>query len=92
MDEEQLRRAHCVVDVRLPTSDAARRAGSDVEVWRFIRDLKRAKGDVRTVAAAYGLSLEVALAVRTSYLSDADAIDARIRAESDPRGDTRHAA
>ena len=92
MDEEALIAQHIVLDSQQPQPDAARLAEHGIPVWRIIRDLKAAKGNVLAVAAAYGLPREVVLAVRTYYLQHTAVIDARIQAERRGTGDTRHAA
>src|SRR5918998_357326 len=92
MDEEALIARHIALDPERPRPAAARLVGSGVAVWRIIRDLKAAKGNVLEVAATYGLPREVVLAVRTYYLQHAPVIDARIQAERAAAEDTRHAA
>jgi uncharacterized protein (DUF433 family) len=92
MDEAALMAQYIVPDPLRPSADVARVTGSNVVVWRIIRDLKAARGNVLAVAAAYGVPREVVLAVRTYYLHHAPVIDARIQAERVTAGDTRHAA
>ncbi len=92
MDEEALIAQHIVLDPQRPQPDAARLVGSGVAVWRLIRDLKAAKGNVLAVTAAYGVPREVVLAVRTYYLQHAAVIDARIQAERAATVDARDAA
>ncbi len=92
MDEQALIAQYIVLDPGQPRPDAAQVAGSGLPVWRIIRDLKAAKGNVLAVASTYGLSREVVLAVRTYYLQHAAAIDARIQAEGTAAGATHHAA
>ncbi len=92
MDEETLIARHIALDSERPGPAAARLVGSGVAVWRIIRDLRAAKGNVLAVAAAYGVPREVVLAVRTYYLQHTAVIDARIQAERVAAADTRHAA
>jgi hypothetical protein len=65
MDEEAWMTQHIVLDPLQPQPDTAQLVGSGLPVWRLIRDLKAAKGNVLLVAAAYSLPREVVLVVRT---------------------------
>jgi uncharacterized protein (DUF433 family) len=66
--------------------------GSDLKVWIIVRDLKAAWGNVLQVAADHGLPRDAVVAARTYYFRHAAVIDARIAAETRPRGDGRRAA
>ncbi len=92
MDEEALIAQYIAFDLQQSQPDAARLVGSGIPIWRIIRDLKAAKGNVLAVAATYGLPREVVVAVRTYYLQHAAVIDARIQAERRASGDPRQAA
>ena len=83
---------HIVLDSGQPQPDAAQVRGSGLPVWRIIRDLKAARGNVLAVAAIYGLPRDVVVAVRTYYLQHAAVIDARIQAERTVTSDARHVA